>query len=901
MLVNRFLKVSSIQLSLLLLITLTCFPSVFAQKAVLEGKVLDSLNQPIPHTNLIASPYQTGENVSFAIADFDGKYKLNLQTDVDYKIEITSMGFSSKIDSLSISKDTAKNYILNKSTTSLEQVVIKAKMAMLVREDTITYRTDKFVTGDERKLRDVLKKLPGVEVDRDGNVTVNGKKVSKLMVDGLDFFGGDTKLGVNHIPADAVDEVEAIDNYHEVAFMKGLSDSDRMAMNIKLKEDKKSFVFGETEAGGGVEDRYFIQPTLFYYSPKTTVNFIGSLNNINESSLNFQDVLRFSGSDLSFMDNTVLSSNENLMQFSSSTDIKHKKMQFAAANFTQRINKDLRLEAYSILAKQEVQSETESNTEYLTQESLIEERNTSGNDKGFSNFNKVRLRYTPDLFKDLAYDVLANVSNNSYRNHIYSRVADSINQTNSWRDPHSVELNQFFRYNTQPSYKHTSEVRAEHSFRKSNRHSDWDFDRPIFSDIIPIVEEDSGNYNLSQDYASTTHSGSFNFKHYWVLNSTNHLYPLAGFYFFDQTYSTEDFQVLGDGLKNDFGSAGFNNDIDYQLLNPYLGLQYKVKVGEVILRPGVVYHQYFWRVKQFQEKTADKNKGVFLPEFRLEYKPNSTQRLEFNYNLKSSFADAENYANRLSLRSFNLLYRGNEELENTLYHDFSLYYRRINISRSLNYHLTASYRRQEKSIQQATMLEGIDQISTMFYSSFPENNLSFVGRFNKRWTHISFGAITQVSFADYSRIVNDEKLDYDTQSLTYRINLRTLLRDLPNLEIGFRHNINWMQSTDFKSRYSALSPYAEIDYRFFKDFVFKMDYSYSHTKHQSATQSDNFQIANASLFYRKEDSPWGMEIRVDNIFNANYKRNYAVNQFMIYDQRIYLQPRTAMFILSYQL
>src|SRR5690625_5236155 len=127
---------------------------------------MDSLNQPIPHTNLIASPYQAGENVSFAIADFDGKYKLNLQTDVDYKIEITSMGFSSKTDSLSITKNTIKNYILKESTTALEQVVIKAKMAMVVREDTITYRTDKFITGDERKLRDVLKKLPGVEVDR---------------------------------------------------------------------------------------------------------------------------------------------------------------------------------------------------------------------------------------------------------------------------------------------------------------------------------------------------------------------------------------------------------------------------------------------------------------------------------------------------------------------------------------------------------------------------------------------------------------------------------------------------------------------------------------------------------------------------------------------------------------
>src|SRR5699024_12843199 len=99
----------------------------------------------------------------------------------------------------------------------------KAKMVIVVREDTITYRIDKFITGDERKLRDVLKKLPGVEGDREGNVTVNGKKVDKLMVDGQDFFGGDTKLGVNHIPADAVDEVEAIKNYNEDGIWKALS------------------------------------------------------------------------------------------------------------------------------------------------------------------------------------------------------------------------------------------------------------------------------------------------------------------------------------------------------------------------------------------------------------------------------------------------------------------------------------------------------------------------------------------------------------------------------------------------------------------------------------------------------------------------------------------------------
>ena len=144
------------------------------------------------------------------------------------------MGFSKVTDTVKFTANSQKDYYLQKSTESLEEVIIKQEMAVIVKEDTITYRTDQFKTGEERKLREVLKKLPGVEVDREGNVTVNGKKVTKLMVEGKTFFTGDTKLGVNNIPADAVDEVEALDNYNEVGFLKGLSDSDQMALNIKF-------------------------------------------------------------------------------------------------------------------------------------------------------------------------------------------------------------------------------------------------------------------------------------------------------------------------------------------------------------------------------------------------------------------------------------------------------------------------------------------------------------------------------------------------------------------------------------------------------------------------------------------------------------------------------------------
>ena len=160
----------------LILLFLAGFSTLFAQQVQLKGTVIDSTQNPVPYTNLIASPLVENQDITFAITDNQGRYKLTLVQDVSYQIEITHMGFSKQVDTLQLAANQDKNYTLQESTESLEQVIIKQEMAVIVKEDTITYRTDQFKTGEERKLREVLKKLPGVEVDREGNVTVNGKE-----------------------------------------------------------------------------------------------------------------------------------------------------------------------------------------------------------------------------------------------------------------------------------------------------------------------------------------------------------------------------------------------------------------------------------------------------------------------------------------------------------------------------------------------------------------------------------------------------------------------------------------------------------------------------------------------------------------------------------------------------
>ena len=127
--------------------------------------------------------------------------------------------------------------------SQLDGVEIVYEMPVTVKGDTIVYNADSFNRGNEKKLGDVLENLPGVEINDDGEIQVEGKTVQKVMVEGKDFFDGDSKLATKNIPANAVDKVEVLRNFSEVSQMRGVTNNqDNIAINIKLKEGKKNFL-----------------------------------------------------------------------------------------------------------------------------------------------------------------------------------------------------------------------------------------------------------------------------------------------------------------------------------------------------------------------------------------------------------------------------------------------------------------------------------------------------------------------------------------------------------------------------------------------------------------------------------------------------------------------------------
>ena len=213
--------------------------SVCSQNIRFEGVVLDSLGVAISTANIVATNQETNRMDNFAISDLDGKFSIGIKKDVPYSIKVSYLGYKPVALSRKSTTDLNEVIVMYEQAEQLEGVEVTYEMPVSIQGDTIVYNADSFNTGSERKLKDVLENLPGVEINADGQIEVEGRQVRKVMVEGKDFFDGDSKIATENIPANAVDKVQVLKNFNEISQLSGVTNNDdNIAINIKLKEGK---------------------------------------------------------------------------------------------------------------------------------------------------------------------------------------------------------------------------------------------------------------------------------------------------------------------------------------------------------------------------------------------------------------------------------------------------------------------------------------------------------------------------------------------------------------------------------------------------------------------------------------------------------------------------------------
>lgn len=231
------------------------------QNGIVKGNVTDTLlHKGLAYTTISLVKQKDSTLISFSRADSSGNFKINNIAAGNYLLSFSYIGYMPVWKPIHVKAGELLDLgaVILTDLIHTNSVTVNARRAPItINNDTVEFNTENFKTPPNAVVEDLLKRLPGVTVDKDGTVSVNGQKINKLFVNGKEFFTGDPKMATKNLDADAVDKVQVFDRKSDRAEFTGIDDGQTSkAINLKLKKDRNNSTFGRITAGAGDKERY---------------------------------------------------------------------------------------------------------------------------------------------------------------------------------------------------------------------------------------------------------------------------------------------------------------------------------------------------------------------------------------------------------------------------------------------------------------------------------------------------------------------------------------------------------------------------------------------------------------------------------------------------------------------
>jgi len=269
--------------------------------------VIDEYGEPLIYSNVVLLNPADSTLQYFDVADNNGYYQINNIKPGNYLMQYSFVAKEIIYEEVNIPSDLGEDFgnkILK--AAMMDEVVVTAEyIPIQFKQDTVAFNAKAFKTKTGAVVEDLLKKIPGIEVDKAGNMKALGEDVKKVLVEGKEFFGKDPKVATKNLPADAVDEVQVFDKKSDEAEFMGIDDGVRdRTINLLLNEEGKKGYFGNVDAGGGTGDYYKTGGKIYRFSSKFQSALFGMYNNVNEFRFTGKDMENY-GQQVSGLNTTV--------------------------------------------------------------------------------------------------------------------------------------------------------------------------------------------------------------------------------------------------------------------------------------------------------------------------------------------------------------------------------------------------------------------------------------------------------------------------------------------------------------------------------------------------------------------------------------------------------------------
>jgi len=880
----------------------------FSQECKLKGTIADE--NGIPVTDASVSIFDSkNEGKGFVFTSNVGEFEFKLPCGQKYDIEIEQPGFETYIENVDLASNINKSIKLKKGQEiSLQETIVKAQQAIKVKGDTIEFDADSFKVGNEEVLEDVLKKLPGIEV-QNGKVFYKGKPMSQVTVGGREVLGGNEKLLNKNLPSDAVSKIQLNTKFKSNPFASSLQEDDeQFSLNIELKDDMKSLVFGNVTLGGDADKHTDAQAKIFYFSEKTDATLINDFNTYGKQVFDQDDYVSFFGGYSEFNSEGSIYSlrgNSNMNIFTKN-DAPDMNTYNGAIHFGAEPNKKLRISGFGLLNTNNIRYDSRvenlfynSDPAYTT---IDEEKNKNNTLMGMA---RLRLDYNPNDKGQIKYRLNFNYLNSENEQEVRSFYQDTQNNfRNIYSDQKNHSISQTLSYVKKVGRDHNVGFYLRHQYQ--NDTPDYNIistSNPFSSfSLFKNLSEVNNQYNLHQNQKFTYNTIQLYSIFNYLLNNTTNLKFKAGTNLSMQKFDNKiyDFQTL----LND-NQLISDTSFDYNETFGDVTLTKKIGKLQADLGGGI---SFFSNKTEFYDGIKrNRNETKFLPHVNLQYKFSNATTVNASYKQSYSSPYTKDLNDSYSIQSYQSIFFGNRDLKQALTHNASLNFQHFNSFSFFHVFGSISYTERENSLQTHSFMnliydEDIDgnrtartpyQLNTLINAENNEKSYSgnlMIGKRFVKWYNVRLSA--NISTSDFYTIstnritVNDELPKDDTQNVnnknftqTYNLENTFTFNKKFELKAGLNLSLNEYKSF-VTQKFETWRPYTEAAWSVTNKLLLQSDFSYS-LQYIDNEKRNEAKVLNASIRYNIAKKTYlsviGGNLLGNNAIISNSVNNNTIN------------------------
>ncbi len=879
-----------------LLITIMLFSLNANAQTNIKGVIKDGKDEPIISASVILKD-SANKVISYTYSNGLGKF--NISTNKKGKITLTanSIGFEQKNIEISLNDSDILDVVFNlkPKINELKEVIVTSPRPITIDGDKVIYDVKSFLQGNEQTVEDLLKKIPGLNIDANGTIKVGNQEIEKVMIDGDDMFEKGYKILTKNMPVNPLDKVELLQNYSNNKHLKGIENSDKVALNLTLKDDAKRVWFGNILAGYGLfsENRYDAKINLMNFGKKNKYYFLTNLNNIGFDATGDVDNLirpQRTNEPGNIGDNQTV---KNVLGIG--TDLPNLKKrrvnlnnaEMLSLNSIFTLSEKVKLKTLGFLNTDEVDFFRNSLQQFsVGNKTFLNAENFVGSKTQITGFGKVDLTYDISKTKTFEYIGKFNKTNEKNRSDLLFNndlLNERLNANNQLFDQKFVYTNKF---------KDNKVFLFSSRYINEKTPQNYSVNQFIFSDLF------TDNANNTKQFSKNKMQFAGIEAHLLDKKKNGDLFELKiGNQLRIDDLNTR-FELLQDENNLSFPN-GYQNSLTYATNDLYLSTKYRFKLKNFALLTQADAHQLFNQLENINTK-SNQNPFFILPKIGLDWKINDKNKIITSYSYNTTNAGVLDVYSGFVQTGFRSFSKGLEEFNqlnsastmlNYTYGSWGdkffastfILYSKNNEFYSTNSIIAQNYSQSEKIIIKDREFLSISSSIDRYFKPIKSN------------LKINLGA-TKTNFKN---IVNNSNLrEVKNFNADYGIELRSGFRGFFNYHIGSKWNYNEVE-TIIKNSFTDNMSFLDLSFMFSDKFNIQAQ-SERYFFGNLDKNNNKYYFLDLEARYVVKENKLTFFISGNNLFNTETFRNYSISDISISQTEYRLMPRYVLLKMEYR-